>query len=95
MSVLFFFFSTLTSILIIIMNFLKLCQIQISRQKEESSCCGEDIVNKTVKLTIQNMRRDTQKVFKMTPHDKQVMMFSANLARRFAPSAKNLCNRLG
>lgn len=32
-----------------------------------------------------DMRRDVQKVFKMTPHDKQVMMFSATLSDAIRP----------
>jgi ATP-dependent RNA helicase UAP56/SUB2 len=35
-----------------------------------------------------DMRRDVQKIFKMTPHDKQVMMFSATLAEDIRPICK-------
>eukprot|EP01098_Paradermamoeba_levis_P003804 TRINITY_DN1685_c0_g1_i1.p1 TRINITY_DN1685_c0_g1~~TRINITY_DN1685_c0_g1_i1.p1 ORF type:complete len:429 (-),score=140.43 TRINITY_DN1685_c0_g1_i1:124-1410(-) len=35
-----------------------------------------------------DMRRDVQKIFKMTPHDKQVMMFSATLAEEIRPVCK-------
>lgn len=34
------------------------------------------------------MRRDVQKIFKMTPHDKQVMMFSATLSEEIRPVCK-------
>jgi len=34
------------------------------------------------------MRRDIQKVFRMTPHDKQVMMFSATLSDTIRPICK-------
>jgi ATP-dependent RNA helicase UAP56/SUB2 len=35
-----------------------------------------------------DMRRDVQKIFKMTPHDKQVMMFSATLSQDIRPVCK-------
>jgi ATP-dependent RNA helicase UAP56/SUB2 len=35
-----------------------------------------------------DMRRDVQKIFKMTPHDKQVMMFSATLSDDIRPVCK-------
>ncbi|XP_068695821.1 spliceosome RNA helicase Ddx39b [Montipora capricornis] len=35
-----------------------------------------------------DMRRDVQEVFRMTPHDKQVMMFSATLAKEIRPVCK-------
>jgi len=35
-----------------------------------------------------DMRRDVQKIFKMTPHDKQVMMFSATLSDTVRPVVK-------
>jgi len=35
-----------------------------------------------------DMRRDIQKVFRMTPHDKQVMMFSATLSDTIRPIVK-------
>lgn len=31
------------------------------------------------------MRRDVQNIFKMTPHEKQVMMFSATLSKEIRP----------
>ncbi|KAL2552663.1 hypothetical protein Fot_06282 [Forsythia ovata] len=34
------------------------------------------------------MRRDVQEIFKMTPHDKQVMMFSATLSKEIRPVRK-------
>ena len=34
------------------------------------------------------MRRDVQEIFKMTPHDKQVMMFSATLSKEIRPICK-------
>jgi len=34
------------------------------------------------------MRRDVQKIFRMTPHDKQVMMFSATLGDQIRPICK-------
>jgi len=35
-----------------------------------------------------DMRRDVQKIFRMTPHDKQVMMFSATLGDTIRPVCK-------
>jgi superfamily II DNA/RNA helicase len=35
-----------------------------------------------------DMRRDVQKIFKMTPHDKQIMMFSATLSDEVRPICK-------
>ncbi|GJR71130.1 DEAD-box ATP-dependent RNA helicase 56 [Tanacetum coccineum] len=35
-----------------------------------------------------DMRRDVQDIFKMTPHDKQVMMFSATLSKEIRPVCK-------
>ena len=32
-----------------------------------------------------DMRRDIQKIFRMTPHEKQVMMFSATLSKQIRP----------
>ena len=34
------------------------------------------------------MRADVQEIFKMTPHDKQVMMFSATLSKEIRPVVK-------
>ncbi|KAG9135249.1 hypothetical protein Leryth_013513 [Lithospermum erythrorhizon] len=37
------------------------------------------------KFSVADMRRDVQEIFKMTPHDKQVMMFSATLSKEIRP----------
>ena len=34
------------------------------------------------------MRRDVQEIFRMTPHEKQVMMFSATLSKDIRPVCK-------
>ena len=34
------------------------------------------------------MRRDVQDIFRMTPHEKQVMMFSATLSKEIRPVCK-------
>jgi superfamily II DNA/RNA helicase len=34
------------------------------------------------------MRRDVQEIFRTTPHEKQVMMFSATLAKEIRPICK-------
>jgi len=41
-----------------------------------------------------DMRRDVQKIFKMTPHDKQVMMFSATLAEEVRPVCKKFMHNV-
>jgi len=38
-----------------------------------------------------DMRRDIQAIFKETPHEKQVMMFSATLAKEIRPVCKKFC----
>ncbi len=40
------------------------------------------------------MRRDIQKVFRMTPHDKQVMMFSATLSDTIRPICKKFMHNV-
>ena len=39
-----------------------------------------------------DMRADVQEIFKMTPHDKQVMMFSATLSKEIRPVCKKFMN---
>ena len=41
-----------------------------------------------------DMRRDVQEVFKMTPHEKQVMMFSATLPKEIRPVCKKFMNNV-
>lgn len=41
-----------------------------------------------------DMRRDVQEIFKMTPHEKQVMMFSATLAKDIRPVCKKFMNNV-
>merc|ERR1712072_870220 len=38
-----------------------------------------------------DMRKDVQQIFMKTPHDKQVMMFSATLAKEIRPVCKKFC----
>jgi len=38
-----------------------------------------------------DMRRDVQEIFRMTPHDKQVMMFSATLSKEMRPVCRKFC----
>lgn len=37
---------------------------------------------------VSDMRRDVQEIFRMTPHEKQVMMFSATLSKDIRPVCK-------
>ena len=39
-------------------------------------------------FSISDMRRDVQNIFRMTPHEKQVMMFSATLSKEIRPVCK-------
>ena len=38
-----------------------------------------------------DMRRDVQNIFKATPHEKQVMMFSATLDKEVRPVCRKFC----
>jgi len=38
-----------------------------------------------------DMRRDVQEIFRATPHEKQVMMFSATLSKEIRPVCKKFC----
>lgn len=38
--------------------------------------------------TVTDMRKDVQEIFRMTPHEKQVMMFSATLSKEIRPVCK-------
>ena len=40
------------------------------------------------------MRGDIQEIFKKTPHDKQVMMFSATLSKEIRPVCKKFMNEV-
>merc|ERR1712127_1118647 len=51
--------------------------------------CGHFILDECDKMLEQlDMRSDVQEIFKMTPHDKQVMMFSATLSKDVRPVCK-------
>ena len=39
-------------------------------------------------VLVSDMRRDVQEIFRMTPHEKQVMMFSATLSKEIRPVCK-------
>ena len=41
-----------------------------------------------------DMRRDVQQIFAATPHDKQVMMFSATLSKEIRPVCKKFCQEV-
>jgi ATP-dependent RNA helicase UAP56/SUB2 len=41
-----------------------------------------------------DMRRDVQAIFKATPHDKQVMMFSATLDKEVRPICRKFCQNV-
>ena len=40
------------------------------------------------------MRADVQSIFKITPHEKQVMMFSATLSKEIRPVCKKFMNEV-
>lgn len=41
------------------------------------------------------MRRDVQEIFRSTPHEKQVMMFSATLSKEIRPVCKKFMQDVG
>ena len=41
------------------------------------------------------MRRDVQEIFRATPHEKQVMMFSATLSKEIRPVCKKFMQDVG
>ncbi len=43
---------------------------------------------------ISEMRNDVQKIFRLTPHDKQVMMFSATLSDQIRPVCKKFMHNV-
>ena len=51
-------------------------------------------ITNTTPVLPADMRRDVQEVFKMTPHEKQVMMFSATLPKEIRPVAKKFMNNV-
>jgi len=50
------------------------------------------ILDECDKMLESDMRRDVQKIFTSTPHDKQVMMFSATLSTEIRPLCKKFMN---
>jgi superfamily II DNA/RNA helicase len=40
------------------------------------------------------MRRDVQEIFMATPHSKQVLMFSATLAKEIRPVCRKFCQEV-
>ncbi len=41
-----------------------------------------------------DMRRDVQAIFKATPHEKQVMMYSATLDKEIRPVCRKFCQNV-
>ena len=50
--------------------------------------------NLTFPLLPADMRQDVQEIFKATPHDKQVMMFSATLSDAVRPVCKRFMDNV-
>ena len=48
----------------------------------------------TLDLAHADMRQDVQEIFKATPHDKQVMMFSATLSDQVRPVCKRFMDNV-
>jgi hypothetical protein len=46
-------------------------------------------------LLCSDMRRDVQEIFRNTPHEKQVMMFSATLSKDIRPVCKKFMQDVG
>ena len=54
-------------------------------------CITRDL---TCNLVLSDMRKDVQDIFKMTPREKQVMMFSATLAKEIRPVVKKFMHEV-
>lgn len=50
--------------------------------------CAIFLLEDTNGCGMSDMRKDVQDIFKLTPHDKQVMMFSATLSKEIRPVCK-------
>ncbi|WAR31793.1 DX39B-like protein [Mya arenaria] len=48
----------------------------------------EEVLSKNCPHIVVDMRKDVQEIFRMTPHEKQVMMFSATLSKDIRPICK-------
>lgn len=42
-----------------------------------------------------DMRKAIQEIFRSTPHEKQVMMFSATLSKEIRPICRKFCQSVG
>eukprot|EP00244_Chara_vulgaris_P008587 TRINITY_DN342_c0_g1_i3.p1 TRINITY_DN342_c0_g1~~TRINITY_DN342_c0_g1_i3.p1 ORF type:complete len:429 (-),score=95.29 TRINITY_DN342_c0_g1_i3:1613-2899(-) len=64
--------------------------LALAREKDLNlKSCRHFILDECDKmLESLDMRRDVQEIFKLTPHDKQVMMFSATLSKDIRPVCK-------
>ena len=69
--------------------------LPMARLTVHSSCLVVALCTQSLYiLAIPDMRRDVQEVFKATPHEKQVMMFSATLPKEIRPVAKKFMNNV-
>ena len=59
-----------------------------------SSCSTYSLQSMTFGLAHADMRQDVQEIFKATPHDKQVMMFSATLSDQVRPVCKRFMDNV-
>ena len=61
-------------------------------------CCTDCILNAWTHYVfscIADMRKDVQEIFRSTPHEKQVMMFSATLSKEIRPVCKKFMQDVG
>lgn len=54
-------------------------------------CLAADLYTLLSLFSSQDMRRDIQEIFRATPHEKQVMMFSATLSKEIRPVCRKFC----
>ena len=55
---------------------------------------SSNLTAEMMQIGILDMRRDVQEIFKATPHEKQVMMFSATLPKEIRPVCKKFMNNV-
>ena len=62
--------------------------LQCTGYRAGPSLCAVHLIDTAAVLAAADMRADVQDIFKQTPHDKQVMMFSATLSAEIRPICK-------
>jgi ATP-dependent RNA helicase UAP56/SUB2 len=67
--------------------------LALAREKTlDLSACKHFVLDECDRvLEALDMRRDVQEIFRQTPHEKQVMLFSATLSKEIRPVCKKFC----